>query len=63
MSGAWYYDDGLDEHYMDVESFELHYADEIEGRAEYPIPADGPETLALRNASGQLALDLGAAYR
>lgn len=36
MIGVWDYheDDGLDEYYADVESFESHYADEIEGRAE-----------------------------
>ncbi len=42
------------------EAFDAHYADEIEGRAEYPL-TPGEEMPALRNAPGQLRL-FGVAY-
>lgn len=51
------------EHYADVESFQAHYGDEINGNAEPPV--DDVPTVRygeLRNAAGQLRLPLGAAY-
>ena len=54
--------DGLDAYYAELESFESHYADEIEGRAEY-LESPLEETPALRNAPGQLQFSFGVAYR
>lgn len=33
------YCDDYSDYQLDVESFETHYADEIEGRAVYPVPS------------------------
>ena len=53
-----------DEHYADVESFDEHYADEINGSAIAPVDdVPTPATATLANAPGQLQLALGAAYR
>lgn len=62
MIGAWDYyppdyDDGLDEHYADVESFETHYADEINGLAVTPVD-DIPSATAITNAPGQLRFSI-----
>lgn len=46
----------FDEHVYDVESFQSHYADEIEGRAEPIGLATNREPPSLRNADGQLRL-------
>lgn len=62
MIGAWDYypdyDDGYDEHYADVESFEDHYADEINGQAVTPVD-DIPPATTITNAPGQLRFSFG----
>lgn len=73
MIGAWDYYPSASElaedayydslHYAEVESFESHYADEIDGRAEYLADVTSTEeTPVLRNAPGQLRLNFGVAY-
>lgn len=55
-------DDEWDEFVIEVESFQAHYYDEINGYAE-PLADDVPALpVELRNAPGQLRLNLGAAY-